>query len=244
MQPTLQLITATLTRLEQPITGHRLSQAHDIKDIYYQNDKLIVHFTFPHVKSASFRTFQRIVLKTLKQDLRIHHVQLNYAQAPHTTQEEASPVKKLFPAATCIVLTSNETSKDTIKSAIQRAHDFSQKGHLVALIDFALTSNYILKQVKLEQQKQEHTVQKIQPFMLNDEIALMSTYLLNPHNRPLAWRDEMMERLTTQYIFDVAWHQTTSIFLFHLPQKLNHLLPTLMMLIPEIKVEVIADERS
>jgi hypothetical protein len=245
MQPTLQLITEAITQLNHPITQHRLRAEHDIEDIYYQSDKLIIHFTFPHVQSTPCRTFQRAVLKILKQDLRISHVQLNYTQETTAfTQAPASPSKKLFPTASFIVLTPKTNTTDTTQTACNIARHYVDAGNVVALIDFALTSRYVLTHVQAMQYMHNQKAEKLEPFMLDNEIALMSTYLLNPHNRPMTWRDDMLTRTITQYIADVAWPKETSIFLFHLPAQFNHLLPQLMNLIPELKVEVFTDERS
>jgi len=245
MQPTRATILTKLHTILHPITNIQLNSQTDIEDIYYQSDKLIVHFAFPHVQSSAFRTFQRTVLKILKQDLRIHHVQLNYThEAPNKTLEEPSPSKKLFPAAEFIVLTPNEQARATTKSAYNKAQQYTLAGNVVALIDFETTPASMLPFITQAEQNTMYDKPKLQPFMLYGEIAMMSTYLLNPHNRPMAWRDEMIDKLVRQFIYDVAWDVSTTIFLFHLPAQLNHLLPKLMTYIPELKVEVLADEES
>jgi len=239
----IQLITAKISQLANPHNNILIEPNTDIDAIYYEGNKLIITFTFPQLQSTNFRTFQRDLLKLLKQDLHIPHIQLNYFPQQEQPVKESLPLfRTKYPHATCIVYTTRVPNINSAERTISYAEYSVQIGNTVALIDLDITHGAIPNLLNMSKDAPKTIDNMLVPFLTPVGFDLMSTQLLIREQRPMTWRPEMAHLLIEQMLYHVAWNAQTDIFLFHLPAEVNYLLHELINAIPDSQIEVLEHE--
>ena len=234
MTQTIETILSHLATINHPYRPEvLLHAAEDIAEITFEGDKLIIHFTFPKITGQPFSTFQRNVLKCLKQDLMIPKIQLNYADVsiPQTTH---SRMADLYPNAQFLAILSGKGGVGKSTVTLLLAEALQKSGKKVAIIDADIYGASIPQILQLPKTAPEASGNKLKPFTKNN-LELISSSLIIQDDMPVMWKGPMIQKLLQQFLYDVAWSTDIDFFLFDMPPGTGDILFALNDLLPETK---------
>lgn len=227
MLPSIQDIQQKLSTHTHPLTNQPLDMTKDIQQLVYEADKLLITFSFAKTASKDFSLFQRQLLSSLKVELGIPKVQLNF-QIASTKPTFILPSHQ---QSKFIAIASGKggVGKSTVTVGIAQA--LQKLGKKVAIIDADIYGASIPQILKLNHVAPQVVDGKVKPFV-HETIELISSSLLIRDNKPVMWKGPMLSKLLKQFFIDVAWSNEIEYFLIDMPPgtgdimlELHHILP-------------------
>jgi len=245
MKPTIEHIHEQIETLAHPVTDEPLRVKEDIASLQYEANKLMIRFAFPKAYDAASRAFQRTLVQMLKQELGIPHIVLDYKpQETSPSSAQATKMDRLFPNARFIIVHTDEPADTTHATLLSLAAQYAGNGRRVAIIDLDFRDPALPQALAVSQTSINSLDDKVQPFKTPHGYELISPHLFTSRGRAMAWRKELCTAFVDQALHGVSWHEATDIFLLHLPKNQMELLPVIQKFIPQVKIEVNADERK
>ena len=238
--PTIEAVLQALREVGHPHHIDNMLSADDFKELFFEDDKLILTFAFPRGEGAPFSQFQRQVLTILKQKLNIPKIKLDYEKRvePQVSVTTRSRMIELYPQAQFYAVMSGKggVGKSTVAYAL--AQGFTQLGKKTAIIDADIYGASMPQLMKLPKTAPTAEGTKLKPFSRHG-IDIISSSLLIFDDKPVMWKGPMISRLFQQFLYDVAWDPETDVFIFDMPPGTGDIMFTLHEFLPEVKVVVV-----
>lgn len=233
--PTIEQISQVIYLMDHPFKqGTSLTNA-DIKNINYDEDKLIIEFTFHKTRDKQFIDFQRALLQKLKLEMGIQKVQLLFVEAPIETTVAVNPIN---PHTKYIAIASGKggVGKSTVTIGLAKA--LAQLGKKVAIIDADIYGASIPQILKLPKTQPIVKDNKVAPFII-DGMQIISSSLIISQDKPVMWKGPMLSKLLKQFIRDVAWDSDTEYVFLDMPPGTGDIMLEITQSLPNCQMLVV-----
>ena len=209
-----------------------------IKHIEYTDGKLTLDLAIPRYRDKNFQTFQKKLLQTLKIELAIDKVALNFESAPTTEDYIAGLQTFARPNSRYLTIISGKGGVGKSTVTVQLAKALTAVGKKVAIIDADIYGASIPQIMQVPKHAPQIAGMQVKPFE-KDGIELISSSLLLAEHKPVMWKGPMLSKMLKQFFSDIAWSETIDYFLIDMPPGTGDALLELQHIIPQTEMLVV-----